>query len=139
MDRNKVEEYIKNMSDEDVIMLAKQINGYSGDLEALDMYPFDEDFFQEAFTDPDEAARATFFGDIKNWSDDYIGFNAYGNLVSMSEGEYASLCRDYSSDIAIELEDITEDGALKYVDVPDDLYEILTEDSDNGEQEEGDQ
>ena len=32
-----------------------------------------------------EAARATFFGKINSWTDEYIKINAYGNLESMSE------------------------------------------------------
>ena len=46
---------------------------------------FDEDFFELAFSNPMEAARATFFGNIESWSDEYIRFNAYGNLESLSE------------------------------------------------------
>jgi hypothetical protein len=45
---------------------------------------FDEEFFNTYFSDPMEAARATFFGDIKSWSDEYIRFNGYGNLESVS-------------------------------------------------------
>lgn len=48
---------------------------------------FDEDFFNTYFSDPMEAARATFFGDIKCWSDEYIRFNGNGNLESLSEYE----------------------------------------------------
>jgi hypothetical protein len=52
-----------------------------------EIHSFDEEFFNTYFSDPMEAARATFFGDIQNWSDDYIRFNAYGNLESMGEYE----------------------------------------------------
>ena len=46
---------------------------------------FDEEFFDMAFSNPMDAARATFFGNIKSWSDEYIRFNGYGNLESVSE------------------------------------------------------
>jgi len=51
------------------------------------IHSFDEEFFDTYFSNPMDAARATFFGKIESWSDDYIKFNAYGNLESMSEYE----------------------------------------------------
>ena len=55
------------------------------------LYSFDEEFFEMAFSNPMEAARATFFGKIESWCDEYIRFNGYGNLESLSaysaEGE----------------------------------------------------
>ena len=62
---------------------------------------FDEDFFNTYFENPMEAARATFFGKIESWSDDYIKFNAYGNLVSLNE--YRAM-----EEIECELESIFE-------------------------------
>ena len=50
-----------------------------------EIYTFDEEFFETFFSNPMEAARATFFGKINSWTDEYIKFNAYGNLESMSE------------------------------------------------------
>jgi hypothetical protein len=46
------------------------------------VFYFNDDFFTKYFSDPGEAARATFFGDIKSWNDTYIQFNGYGNLES---------------------------------------------------------
>ena len=47
----------------------------------IDWIPFDDDFWKNYFKDnPYEAARATYFGNIQNWNDDYIRFNGYGNL-----------------------------------------------------------
>lgn len=56
--------------------------------DTLDWVPFDDDFFDTYFDDPGEAARAVFFGDIKNWNDDYIRFNAYRNLESTNTIDY---------------------------------------------------
>ena len=51
-----------------------------------EIYTFDEKFFETFFSrNPMEAARATFFGKINSWTDEYIKINAYGNLESMSE------------------------------------------------------
>lgn len=49
-----------------------------------EIYTFDDEFFEMFFANkPMEAARAASFGTV-NWSDDYITFNGYGNLKSLS-------------------------------------------------------
>lgn len=69
---------------------------------------FDEDFFENFFSNPMEAARATFFGNIESWSDEYIKFNAYGNLESLSE--YSAIGEiDYYLDEIFEHKDTWED------------------------------
>jgi len=51
------------------------------------IYTFDDEFFEMAFSgEPMKAARAASFGTL-NWSDDYITFNGYGNLESISDIE----------------------------------------------------
>lgn len=50
-----------------------------------EIHSFDEEFFETYFSNPMDAARSTFFGKIKYWTDDYIKFNAYGNLESMDK------------------------------------------------------
>jgi hypothetical protein len=48
------------------------------------IFDFDDEFFDIFFEGkPMEAARAASFGSV-NWSDDYITFNGYGNLESIS-------------------------------------------------------
>lgn len=44
------------------------------------VYVFDDEFFEIYFSNPAEAARAVFFGDVKSWADSYVIFNGYGNL-----------------------------------------------------------
>lgn len=80
---------------------------------------FDEEFFSIYFTDPMEAARATFFGKIQSWNDDYIYFNGYGNLESTSRpldvvdiDELADYINDNQQDfdyIINHIDDIDED------------------------------
>ena len=49
----------------------------------------DDEFWEIYFDDnPQEAARATYFGDIRNWNDPYIRFNAYGNLETTYKIDY---------------------------------------------------
>jgi len=52
-----------------------------------EIYVFDDEFFEIFFNNkPMEAARAASFGEV-NWSDEYISFNGYGNLKSLSESQ----------------------------------------------------
>ena len=48
------------------------------------VYEFDDQFFEDYFSNPYDAARATYFGSIENWTNPYITFNGYGNLESLS-------------------------------------------------------
>ena len=55
----------------------------------IDWVPFDDDFWETYFKDdPYEAARATYFGKIQNWNDEYIRFNGYKNLETTNEIDY---------------------------------------------------
>lgn len=76
---------------------------------------FEEDFFEYCFSNKMEVARAVYFGDIKSWTDEYIRFNAYGNLESLSESDVLDEIDNYVEDI-FECEDIWKD----YIDSEDD-------------------
>lgn len=55
----------------------------------IDWQPNDNEFWEIYFDDnPQEAARATYFGNIRNWNDPYIRFNAYGNLETTYKIDY---------------------------------------------------
>lgn len=55
----------------------------------IDWQPNDDEFWEIYFDDnPQEAARATYFGDIRNWNDPYIRFNSYGNLETTYKIDY---------------------------------------------------
>lgn len=73
-----------------------------------ELFEFDEEFFSTFFTNPMEAARATFFGNIQNWMDEYIRINGYGNLESLSEHTAESVIDDAIEDI-FEYKDSWED------------------------------
>ena len=64
-----------------------------------EIHSFDEEFFETYFRDPMEAARATFFGKINSWMDEYIRFNAYGNLESMNEYDVLEEIDNYLEEI----------------------------------------
>ena len=46
-----------------------------------------------------EAVRATFFGKIESWSDDYIRLDVYGNLESASKYQVENYANDYIEEI----------------------------------------
>ena len=62
-----------------------------------EIFPFDEGFFELCFSasEPIEIARAVFFGNIQSWNDEYIKFNGYGNLESMSTYDAVKDTEDY--------------------------------------------
>lgn len=99
-------ELFEQLSTSDLIELVSECNAWNGCMENLQVYGFDEDFFDNFFhNNPMEAARATFYGDV-NWYDELIRFNVYGNLESLSEAQYEEeleYCRTEILDNALEL------------------------------------
>lgn len=57
------------------------------------IYEFDEDFFN-LFQTPMQAARATYFGKIESWADEFIMLDAYGNLKSLNDYEVKKLMEE---------------------------------------------
>lgn len=82
---NLIKENILGMELSDKMDLVNEINGYDGSLENLYFQENDEEFFNAYFENkPMEAVRATTYGDY-NYTDEYVIFNAYGNLDTYSE------------------------------------------------------
>ena len=106
---NLVSEKIKEvLKDNDNILMdtIQSINGWNGNFDHLRFYNNDEDFFDTYFNNnPYEVARATFYGDYR-FNDDYVYFNAYGNLASFN------YINEFVSDS--DIEDITEDIMNNY-------------------------
>ena len=103
----KFTEEFNNLSSNNKIAIYNVYCSEHGDTDKM-LYDFDEEFFETAFgNDPIEAARATFFGNIQNWSDEYIRFNGYGNLESLSEYDAVEVAEDNVDDI-YEYEDVWE-------------------------------
>ena len=59
-------------------------DSYNGKLSEYVWYNNDEDFYDMFFSNKQEVARAVFYGDYR-YCDDYVRFNAYGNLVTCCE------------------------------------------------------
>lgn len=79
-----VKPYLDDLFTSDLI---EQYNEYCRENQYYDdiIEPFNEEFFENNFSSPYEAARATFFGNISNWACEYIRFNGGGNLESLWE------------------------------------------------------
>lgn len=80
----KVKAYLLNNLEElkDVV---REVNSWNSDLEHLDYQHNDEDFFDTYFEcEPMKAVRAAVYGDY-NYTDEYVKFDGYSNLVSVSE------------------------------------------------------
>lgn len=72
--------YMEDAEDYDIIAKYNEYleaNNYYDDMWQAN----DEEFFSVYFSDPMEAVRASFYGDYR-YMDDYVKFNAYGNLES---------------------------------------------------------
>jgi hypothetical protein len=74
------EKFAECSTEEKIAMLQEYYeNNHPDDM----WYDFDEEFFEMAFRKkPYEAARATYFGNIRSWRDEYIRFDRCGNLES---------------------------------------------------------
>ena len=124
----KFTEEFNNLSNNEKIAIYNEYCLEHGDSDNM-LYDFDEEFFNMAFEgkEPIEICRATFFGKINSWSDEYIRFNAYGNLESLSEFDAAEEAEDYIDDI-YEYEDVWE----QYIEPEED-----DEDEEEDEETEG--
>ena len=81
--------------------VVRELNSWNGCLDYLEVYENDEEFFDMFFEGrPAEVARAIFYGNY-NYNDDYVKFNVYENLESLSEYDYEELLEE-------NIEEITE-------------------------------
>lgn len=104
--KEQVKEYLlKNI--ETLKDVVRELHSWDGSLEDLNYYQNDEYFFKEMFSETDEAVRAVCYGDY-NYMDDYVKFNAYGNLDSCSELEYEEDLKNNIDEIIDTLEENIE-------------------------------
>jgi hypothetical protein len=92
--------------------LVNECSSWDGSLEDMRVYEFDEEFFDNYTESKMEAARAVFFGDIQNWNDEYIRFNGYGNLESLSEYAYDEELKENADEITERALELIDDGSI---------------------------
>ena len=90
---NEIKELLLN--DMDALRDAvSELNSWNNCLDYLIVYENDEEFFDMFFKGrPAEVARAIYYGDF-NYNDEYIKFNAYGKLKTLSEYDYEELLKE---------------------------------------------
>lgn len=92
-------EYLKeNLTTDELLEMTQSVNSYNGALDWLDYWENDEEFFETMFQTKDDVARAICYGDY-NYTDDYVKFNAYGNLESVSQWELEEKLNEYKEEI----------------------------------------
>lgn len=129
----RVYDILVELSWDELHDLAQQCNCWDGSCESLCWYDFDEDFFDTFFAGkPMEAARATFFGNI-NWADNYIRFNAYGNLVSCYHPEYDEWEVEELAECIVDIQYTTTQYSL---DLPCELQDLFDELENEDKEEE---
>ena len=103
---NEIKELLLNDMDT-VRDVVRELDGWNGCLDYLNIYNNDEEFFDIFFEGrPAEVARAIYYGDF-NYNDEYIKFNAYGNLETLSEYDYEELLKENVEEVI--------DCLIKYV------------------------
>ena len=97
---------------EQLELMVREMNAWDGTFENLAVYENDDEFFQIYFESKVmEAVRAVSFGDY-NYLDDYVRFNGYGNIESLSEYEWHQELEDEADDIVEQYLEMVEDGSV---------------------------
>ena len=123
MNAEKIERIEKILMDDKELALdiCKEVNGWNGELDKFDIWENDEEFFNINFNDrPMEAVRAVFYGNYK-YNDDYVRFNAYGNIESLDQWEL-------NKEVEIYIDEIIEAMIRNYSNINiynDELIELI--------------
>ena len=124
MELNKyaIMDYIENADNFDMVFnLVNVLNSYDGSFSEIEYFYNDEEFFNIFFgINTMEAVRAVCFGDYR-YSDEFVKFNGYGNLVSVNQYEIIAEYSLYKEEIADKLIDISDECDI-YIDYPDEFY-----------------
>lgn len=128
---NEIKEYLLENTDT-LRQVVNDLNSWNGCLDHLEVMEFDDDFFNTYFEGkPMEAVRAWHFGSDNNtWNDEYIRFNGYGNLETLTEYAYEEELKGSIDEIVSNLIDYQN-----HVDLNDELEALLSDD----DQEEGEE
>lgn len=108
---NKLKKYLTENLEECRYVVA-EVNSWDGSLDYLEAHYNDEEFFNTFFyNNVMEAVRAVFYGDY-NYNDDYVMFDGYGNLETLSENEYDHLLLDNMDDIVERVITLNEEQGM---------------------------
>ena len=131
----KLKEYLKeNLTNDNLKEMARSVNSYNGALDCLDYWENGEEFFETMFQTKDDVVRAICYGDY-NYTDEYVRFNAYGNLTSVNEWEYEQEIEDYKNEIIDNYLDIYERD--KYYFKWDECFKLIEQYEEEQEESKG--
>lgn len=89
---------LDNENLEELIDAVRELNSWDGCLEHLDAHDNDEEFFELIDISGLELANKIYYGNY-NPNDDYVRFDAYENLESLSKWEYGEELKDNIEEI----------------------------------------
>ena len=106
---------------EEIHALIDNVNSFNGSLMHLDYNYNDEEFFDVYFgINTIDAVRSVCYGDYK-FEDEFVKFNAYGNLESANKYEVMAAYNEYKEDILEEIF-VVNDICERYLDLPEEFY-----------------
>lgn len=118
-------EYLKDNVDTLKDMVS-EVNGYNGYLDNYVWYENDEYFYEDFFNSKDEVARAVYYGGKHyNYMDEYVRFDAYGNLETTDDYNRQRDLEDGAEEI---LDAFLEEYADNNVDTYDDTFKGMISD-----------
>lgn len=101
-----------------------------------DVYESLEDLIDASGLEGVDIARATFFGSIDSWNDDWFYFDGYGNFASKSEYDYENEILSEEDDIIDEFLRLFGDNLDRYQREWLEELEIEVEDDEEDDEEE---
>ena len=122
LNEQRIIDFITDINNfEEVHALIDNINSFNGSLMHLDYNYNDEEFFDVYFgINTIDAVRAVCYGDYK-FEDEFVKFNAYGNLESANKYEVMAAYNEYKEDILEEIF-VISDFCERYLDLPEEFY-----------------
>ena len=97
---------------EQLELMVREMNAWDGSFDNLAVYENDDEFFQIFFESKVmEAVRAVSYGDY-NYMDEYVRFNGYGNIESLTEYQWHQELKDEAEDIVEQYLEMVEDGSV---------------------------
>ena len=138
MEKVSYEDLINYLKDNiDVLRdMVSEVNGYNGCLDNYTWYENNEYFYEDFFSSKDEVARAVYYGgNDYNYTDEYVRFDAYGNLETTNEWQIEEDLKDGAEEI---LDEFLELYADNNVDTWDETFKGMISDYYNMEESEED-
>ena len=108
-------EFIKHVDDfttEELIDMLQEVNTWDSRFDFIQVYENGEEFFEICFpSSPYEAVKRIAYGSY-NFNDEYVRFDGYGNIESLSWYEYEKEIEEYRYEILDAYKELVEDDAM---------------------------